>query len=580
MGDHGYWTGARSSVSRRRFLGSSLAAGAGLAGAALIGCGSSGGDKSSGGSSSGGSAAAPSGPTVSTITGNNWANREANGVPKMGGTLNWAPTSPTLANLDPLTSTSAMVHQVAMPAYSTLMHIGRDPKDRNSPWQYFPELATKWETTDPLKMVFTLREGVKFHNVAPVNGRPFTSEDAKYALNRAATDKASLFKGAFSAIKSIETPDPKTVVLNLSRFDPLLMPQLGGHFAWMTPKEVVDANKIREQIIGTGPFVFQKWEADSRVSYKKNPDFYVKGAPFVDELNWFIIPDENTRTASFQSGQTNIGDIPENAIDAVKADKKYTVEEYLRVQPYTLFMNYKEDRWKDERVRKAVALALDTNVLLKTMQNGHGLWRGIVSNQHGGWTLSQDELKSKKYYLRQDIAEAKQLMAAAGKPDGIAASLLYVSNYPQAYQDSVQYIAQQLKTNKIVDVKLDGKELATMRKGQDEHTYDGLALGLDGQGAPESFLLDYRTGGPKNGSGLADKEIDASIDKVTSIIDVKERQAAVKAWTDGMLQKVMYKIEFVDGMNYTAWSKDVKNFVDGPPFWYQSGHAYTWIDKA
>lgn len=583
MEDNRYWTSARSSVSRRRFLGGSMAVGAGLAGAALIGCGSSGGDKPAGGSSNGaasGSSAAPSGPTVGSITGANWQNRDDKAVPKMGGTLNWSPGSPTLANLDPLTSTSAMVHQVAMPVYSTLMHIGRDPKDRNSPWIFFPELATKWEVTDPLKMVFTLREGVKFHNIAPVSGRPFTSEDVKYAINRAATDKGSLFKGAFSAIKSIETPDAKTVVLNMSQYSPLMMPQLGGHFAWITPKELDTDSKIRSQMIGTGPFMFQKWDKDSVVNYKKNPDFYVKGAPFVDEMNWFIIGNEDTRTAAFQSGQTQIYDVPDNAIKDVKGNKDYTVEDYLRVAPQVLFMNAKEDRWKDERVRKAVALTLDTGVLLKTLQNGNGLWRGIVSNQHGGWTLSQDELKSKKYFLRQDIAEAKALMAAAGKPDGISAGLLYSTSYPQSYQDSTQYIAQTLTTNKIVNVKLDGKDLATMRKGQDEQTYDGLCFGLDGQGAPESFLLDYRSGGPKNGSGLKDKEVDADVDKVMAIVDVKERQAATKAFIDKWLQKAMYKLEFVDGTNYTAWHKSVKNFVDGPPFWYQAGHAYTWLDKA
>ena len=574
-----YWAKS-SSVSRRRFLGGTMAVGAGVAGAALIGCGGSGGSSSTPASGGAGGGSAASGPTIASITGTNWANRDDKAVPKYGGTLNWSPGSPTLANLDPLTSTSAMVHQVAMPAYSSLMHIGRDPKDRNSPWVYFPELATKWEVSDPLKMVFTLREGVKFHNVAPVNGRAFTSEDAKYALDRVAKDTGSLFKGAFSSIKSIETPDAKTLILNLNRVDPLMMPQLGGHFAWMMPKEVVDANKIREQIVGTGPFIFQKWEKDARVSYKKNPDFYIKGAPFVDEMNWFIIGNEDTRTAAFQSGQTQIYDVPDNAIKEAKANKDLTVEDYLRVAPQVLFMNAKEDRWKDERVRKAVALALDTGTLLKTLQNGNGLWRGIVSNQHGGWTLSQDELKGKKYFLRQDIAEAKQLMSAAGKPDGISAGLLYSTSYPQSYQDSTQYIAQTLTTNKIVNVKLDGKDLATMRKGQDEQTYDGLCFGLDGQGAPESFLLDYRSGGPKNGSGLKDKEVDADVDKVLAIVDVKERQAATKAFVDKYLQKVMYKIEFVDGTNYTAWTKEVKNFVDGPPFWYQAGHAYTWLDKA
>ncbi|MGE3855396.1 MAG: ABC transporter substrate-binding protein [Dehalococcoidia bacterium] len=335
MEDNRYWTSARSSVSRRRFLGGSMAVGAGLAGAALIGCGSSGGGETpaaggTGGGAATGGSAAPSGPTIASITGANWKNRDDKLVPKYGGTLNWSPGSPTLANLDPLTSTSAMVHQVSMPVYGTLMHIGRDPKDRNSPWEYFPELATKWEVTDPLKMVFTLREGVKFHNVAPVNGRPFTSEDVKFALNRAATDKGSLFKGAFAAIKSIDTPDAKTVVINMKQYSPLMMPQLGGHFGWITPKELIDDSLIRSKSIGTGPFMFQKWEKDSVVNYKKNPDFYVKGAPFVDELNWFIIGNEDTRTAAFQSGQTQIYDVPDNAIKDVKGNKDYTVEDYLR----------------------------------------------------------------------------------------------------------------------------------------------------------------------------------------------------------------------------------------------------------
>jgi peptide/nickel transport system substrate-binding protein len=583
QGDYRYWASARSSVSRRRFLGGSMAAGAGLAGAALIGCGSSSettpaASGGTGGAATGGTAA-PSGPTVASITGDSFTNREPNGVPKMGGTLNWSPGSPTLANLDPLTSASAMVHQVAMPSYSGLMQIGRDPKDRNSPTVFYPELATKWEI-QPTKMVFTLREGVKFHNVAPVNGRVFTSEDAKYAINRVATDKVSLFRGAYSDVSSIETPDPKTLVINMKKFNPLMMTQLAGHFGWMYPKELEEGSKFRETIVGTGPFIFQRWEKDARVSYKKNPDYYIKGAPFVDELNWFIIGNEDTRTAAFRSGQTQIYDVPDNAIKDTKANKDVTVEDYLRVAPQVLFMNAKEDRWKDERVRKAVALTLDTGVLLKTLQNGNGLWRGIVSNQHAGWTLSQDELKSKKYFMRQDLAEAKQLMAAAGHPDGISAGLLYSTSYPQSYQDSTQYIAQTLTTNKIVNVKLDGKDLATMRKGQDEQTYDGLCFGLDGQGAPESFLLDYKSNGPKNGSGLKNAEVDADVDKVMAIVDVKERQAATKAFVDKWLQKAMYKLEFVDGTNYTAWTKEVKNFVDGPPFWYRAGHAFTWLDKA
>ena len=168
--------------------------------------------------------------------------------------------------------------------YSALMRIGRPLKDRNDQ-QLFPDLAESWETTDPLKMVFKLRQGVKFHNIAPVNGRPLTSEDVKFAVMRAATDKLSVFKGNLGAIKSVDTPDANTVVINLKTFDPMVFPDLGGHYAWITPKELVDNGKIRDQVIGTGPFVFQGWEKDSRIAYKKNPEYFIKGVPFVDELN-------------------------------------------------------------------------------------------------------------------------------------------------------------------------------------------------------------------------------------------------------------------------------------------------------
>ncbi len=571
-----YWAGR---VSRRRFMGTAGVATAGLAAAALIGCSSSTGGSTS--APAGGSAApAAKGPTADAILGKNWGNREGGVTPKYGGTLNWAYNAPALANLDPLTSTSAMVHIVGGEAYNQLMRTSRDPKDRNSALQYYPDIAESWETTDPLKMTFKIRQGVKWHNIAPVNGRAMTVEDVKYALNRCASDAVSLFKGNLSAIKSIETPDASTVVINLKKFDPILFGNLANQGPWITPKELADSGHMKDQMIGTGPFIFQKWEQDVRINFKKNPDYFVKGAPFVDELNVLQIKDENARVAALQSGQSAMGDIPFNSYDQFKANKDITIEPYLRVQPYVLFFNFKEARWKDDRVRQAVALAIDTDVMVKALV-GQGLWRGIVSNQHGGWTLSQDELKSSKYFKKQDLAKAKQLMTAAGNPDGVAnVELLYNTEYPQNYQDGMQYMAEILTKNKIAAIKPVGKDQATMRKQQDEHTYSGLVFGLDGQGYPELFLGDYKTGGPKNGSGLSDPQVDADVDSVLSIVDVKARQEATKKFIDKYLQRVMYKHEFVDGTFYEGWNKSVHNYVPFPPFQYTSAHPFVWLGDA
>ncbi len=557
-------------------LRSSAFMAAGLGGAALIGC-SSGKSTESGGGGADKPAGAASGPTAASIIGKSWSNREPDGVPKYGGVLSWAGSSPTLAFLDPIQMGQSLPHQVASNAYSALMRIGRPVKDRNDQ-QIYPDLAESWETTDPLKMVFKLRQGVKFHNIAPVNGRPLTSEDVKFAVMRAATDKLSVFKGNLSAIKSVETPDANTVVVNLSRFDPMIFPDLAGHYAWITPKELVDGGKIREQVIGSGPFIFQQWEKDSRIAYKKNPEYYIKGVPFVDELNVLQVANEDTRNAVLKSQQTQIGIVPKPAVSMFKDDKNFVMESWLTSNNTCLFMNFKEARWKDERVRQAHSLAIDWGIMLKILEEGAGQLRGPVSAKFSGWSLSQDELKSKRFYMRNDMQQAKQLMAAAGFPDGIATPMLYSTSNPQSYLDHVQYLAETWTKNGINKIKLVGMDFASLRKQQDEHTYDGLCIGADGEPQPELYLLDYRSNGAKNGSGIASPELDAEIDKVVGTVDLKERQDKAKDLSAKILEKVQYKITYTDGTSNEAWTKDTHNYMGIVSDWYMTtGFAYTWL---
>lgn len=592
MVDSRYWT--KHALSRRRFLGTSATAGVGLAGAALIGCGGGGTENGGGGTAtqapggggaatqapSGGSTPEATGDTARDIIGDNYSLRHPDMVPVYGGTLNWAAGSPVLANLDYTQSASAMVHQVSAQVYSQLTHIGREPDDRNSPHIHYPELATSWEISDPLRMVFTLREGVTFHDRDPVNGRPLLAEDIKYAFEFARDSPTSRHGGTLEAIESIETPDDHTLVINTSSFDPLLFTSLGNQPGWVVPREIIDDGTLTERMIGSGPFIFEEWELDSRLRYTRNPDYFIPGVPFVDELNILQIGNQEARSAAFQSGQTAMYDVPSEDLDQFEGNEEIVIEPYLRVEPRVIFMKADDPRFEDVRVRRAISLAVDTDVILEINGQGRGLWRGIVSNQHGGWTLSQDELKGDKYYLRYNIEEAKKLMQAAGFPDGIESGLLFNTSYPQTYQDSVQYVAEQWTSNGIVNTSPYGQEHATMRRNQDEHNYDGMVFGLDGQGAPEAFLIDYRTGGPKNGSGLSNAEMDESINEVLSTVDVTERQEAAKAWTERWLPEVMWKIEFIDLENYEGYRTDVYNYTSTPGFQYTSGFGFTWLGEA
>jgi len=244
-----------------------------------------------------------------------------------------------------------------------------------------------------------------------------------------------------------------------------------------------------------------------------------------------------------------------------------------------LFMNFKEPIWKDARVRQATSLAIDPDAIIKVATDGEGLWRGVVSNQHPGWSPPQDELKSSKFFLRHDPAEAKRLLAAAGYADGFSTGLMFNSSYPQAYASSTQYM-QQAFADVGIKVELNGLEQATFRKNQDVQNYKGLIHGLDGQGQPEAFLLDYRTGGPKNGSGFSDPEIDKLIDDVTSTVDEDQRKSKALDLQRRLLADVLYKIAVRDEFQVDAWHPWVKNLFTAPPHFYATTElAYSWLEK-
>ena len=568
----------RSGVSRRRFLGTAVAAGAGLAGAALIGCGSS-TTKPAANAPAASSAGAAKGPTLKSIVGDGFAMREPDAVPKYGGTLNYASGTPTIANLDPFSTTSGMGHQVASQTYSHLVH-NTHPADNRNKRVYYPDIATSWEIKDPVKWTFKLRSGVKFHNVAPVNGRVMTAEDVKYSIVRSSTDKASPYRGTLAAIKSVDTPDASTVVLTLSRFDAGLFGALADRMVWLIPKELVEAGgDIRQKQVGSGPFIFQRWEQDSRVVWKKNPDYYFKGIPFVDELNFLQIRENASRVAALQSGQAHLAGVDGPDQPQFVGKKEFVTEEFLTVGTWSLMMNYKDPRFKDDRVRQALSLSFDPDIALKLDDDPKGRWRGILSAQNGEWALSQQELKDPKYFLKQDLQKAKQLMTAAGHPDGFTSKLLYRTGF-KSYEDFCQYMAEVTKKAGIANLTLDPKDSPTMRKLQDEVKYEGLVAGIDGEPTPEAFLLDYHTGGPKNGMGLSDKDLDAKIDKVNSTPDDKARLEATLNLVREMLQKVYWKRNFMDNTAQDQWRAEMRNYLGPVPQQYnQSGFAYVWIDK-
>ena len=131
-----------------------------------------------------------------------------------------------------------------------------------------------------------------------------------------------------------------------------------------------------------------------------------------------------------------------------------------------------------------------------------------------------------------------------------------------------------------VKVNLLGQEQTTFRKNQDIHNYKGLIYGFDGEAFPEAFLLDYRSDGPKNGSGIALQWLDDAIDKTLSTVNEDERKTKAKDLTRQILKQVLWKVELCDTFLYEIWQPWAKNWFAPPPQVYDTtGLGFTWIDK-
>jgi peptide/nickel transport system substrate-binding protein len=160
--------------------------------------------------------------------------------------------------------------------------------EQKSPYDLtiMPDLAERWEYLDDKTVVFYLRKGVKFHNKPPVNGRELKAQDVKYSLERF-TAKSG-FRARFDDVDRVEVVDDYTVkIITKHPFAPLLAQLASPSHNMILPKEAEDQygdfNKA-EAAIGTGSFILERYERGVKLIFKRNPDFYMKGLPYVDGI--------------------------------------------------------------------------------------------------------------------------------------------------------------------------------------------------------------------------------------------------------------------------------------------------------
>ncbi|TDT99248.1 MULTISPECIES: ABC transporter substrate-binding protein [Azorhizobium] len=279
-----------------------------------------------------------------------------------------------------------------------------------------PQLAKSWTISEDGKTyTFKLQPGVKWHD-----GKPFTAADVVFSADVFLRKTNPRTRASLAYVESITAPDDETVVFQLKQpFGPFIRMFEVGTMP-MVPKHIYEGtdfltNPANNTPIGTGPFKFGEWVKGSYIKLVKNPDYYEKGKPHLDEIYWHIIPDAAARAVAFETGKVDIlpggsvenFDIPRLAKtkNACITDKGW---EFFAPQSW-LWFNHRGGLTADPRFRKAVSYAIDRNFALDVLWNGMG---AVSDGPFAQSTSFRDDKAVVKYPY--DPAKAKALLKEMG----------------------------------------------------------------------------------------------------------------------------------------------------------------------
>ncbi|MBY4797687.1 ABC transporter substrate-binding protein [Collinsella sp. AGMB00827] len=480
----------KKTISRRGLLGGLGALALGGAALSLAGCG----DSSGAGSGTGGGGA--------------------------GGTLAIS-LAASPAYLDPIKYTGVYESQVINSVCDTLVQYSMDLS------KIAPCLATVWEISeDGMTYTFDLRSDVVFQKGEYQDGRAMTAEDVKFSLERSAQQ---------SALNRLAMLDHCTVISD-TRVECVLKTPSASFLAALTdagnaivPKEEVEGwgDAFGEHLIGTGPFVLKAFIRDQQTELARN-DTYWGAKPKLDGVVWKVITD-NTQAANalFTGDVDMVTDLSGESLQTVKANDAYEVEEKQALHISYIYMNNANGPTADQRVRKAILMAVKREDLVAaTFPYGGGREAKLpLPAESWGYDASAEELVP-----AYDPEEAKRLLAEAGHANGLTLNL-YITNAPDRV-DMATVFQQQLKKNLNIDVKINTSDWGTFSATAASGTADIYAMSWTWYPDPYFFLNQMfhttNIGALGNGAGFNDPEVDALLDEANRVIDQDERAKVYK----------------------------------------------------
>jgi len=442
-------------------------------------------------------------------------------------------------------------------------------KPQNTMDTVVPELATAWKwNADGTALTFTLREGVRFHD-----GKPFTSADVKCTWDMVSglapgKIRKSPRQSWFANVSEIKVNGPHEVTFHLKRPQPSLIALLAAGWSGVYPCHVTSA-AMRTKPIGTGPFRFVEYRLNESMRLERNPDYWKKGLPYLDAIEFRIVPNRATRMLGFIAGKFDMTyptDVSVPLLKEIQAQAPQAQCTLRRSNVSTnLIVNREAPPFDNPDIRMALALTLDRKSFNDIMNEGQGrVGANMLAPPEGVWGMPPEVLETLTGY-GPDVAkkreEARAIMRRLGYgPDKRLKTKVFTRDIP-SFRDPALILSDQLK-DIYIDSEVEVSDTALYFNRIYKKDYQ-IGLNLTGSSLDDpdqNFYENFSCGSLRNYGNYCTPEMDKALEAQSMETDVAKRRAMVWEIERVLAANVVRPIIY-HGVAAGCWHPHVKNLT-------------------
>jgi peptide/nickel transport system substrate-binding protein len=452
-----------------------------------------------------------------------------------------------------------------------------------------PDLAESWSwDSTNTKLTFKLRQGVKWHD-----GKPFTARDVQctWRMLIGKGDVADFHRNPrrvwYSKLQDVTVNGDYEATFELSEPQPSLPVLLASAFSAVYPCHVPQAT-MRTRPVGTGPFKFVEFKRGDSIRLLRNPDYWKKDRPYLDEITFRMIDSRATRMLAFATGDFDItfpSDVSVPLLKDMKARAPKAICEMITTgTQINLMVNRVNPPFDNPDIRKAMSLAIDRKAFNTILMEGLGLMGGaMLPKPVGEWGMPPEMVTSLTGYgpdREKNIAEAQAIMQKLGYNDANPLQIKIQTRNLPTYRDPAVILTDQLKTIHIVgelDILDTPRWYARLAKKD-------YAIGLNVTGVsvddPDGNIVEnYSCKSERNYTQYCNAEVDRLLAAQSSEPDKEKRKKIVWAIERLLVDDAARPI-ILSGVAGNCWQPYVRNFTPHENSQYNNlRFEEVWLDK-